>query len=276
MAASVNRLVRVRRPLWLRIIIWLLVFILVVLVFAAALGTYFVMRAQPTTNGSAKLAGLSANVSVVRDRFGIPHITATSEDDLWMAQGYAHAQDRLFQMELFRRAASGRLSEFAASQLESDKLMRVVGLRRTAQDEYNSLTAEQRKPLDDYARGVNAFIDSHKDTLPVEFLILNFSPEPWTPVDTLAIGRQIPWTLSGNFDQEMLDCDLVAKLGPQRAKELIPDAPPTITGTVELTPTAVITASTDNGSDWAKAPSCGTSNGSLQTFDLAATANPLL
>ncbi len=276
MAASINRLVRPRRPVWLRIIIWLLVFIFIVLAFATALGAYFVMRAQPTTNGSARLAGLGANVSVVRDNFGIPHITASTEEDLWMAMGYVHAQDRLFQMELFRRAASGRLSEFAgtATQLD-DEIMRAVGLRRTAQLEYASLSADQRKPLDDYAKGVNAFIDTHKDVLPVEFLILGFSPEPWTPVDTLAIGRQIPWSLSGNWNEELMNCDLAAKLGPVKARELIPDAPASVTGTVQITPTTGSTINQTNVST-PSLVACGRASGSLATFDLAAAANPFL
>ncbi len=277
MSTSITRLVRPRRPLWLRIILWILVFVLVLLVIAAAVGTFFVMRAQPTTNGNAKLVGLSANVSVVRDKNGIPHITAATEDDLFMAQGYVHAQDRLFQMELFRRAASGRLSEFAGTATQnSDEIMRAVGLRRTAQKEYEAMTADQRKPVDNYAKGVNAFIDSHKDALPLEFLILGFSPEPWSAVDSLAIGRQVPWTLSGNFGEELLDCDLVAKFGPQRAQELIPDAPASITGTVELTPTTGSDANLHNNSNWATAPACGSAKGSLATFYKAAQANPLL
>lgn len=277
MSASINRLVRPRRPIWLRIILWLLVFILIILLIASGLGLYFVMRAQPTTNGSSQLPGLSANVSVVRDKSGIPHITAANEDDLYMAQGYVHAQDRLFQMELFRRAASGRLSEFGGTATQSsDEIMRVVGLRRTAQAEYDSLPPEQRKPLDDYAKGVNAFIDSHKNSLPIEFLILGFNPDPWTPIDTLAIGRQIPWSLSGNFGEELLDCDLVAKVGPQKAIELIPNPPASVTGTVDITASNTVSNSYENGADWSKAPACGSPGGSLTSFEQAAKANPLL
>ena len=121
-------------------------------------------RPLPTINGSAKLPGLTANVTVTRDANGVPHIVANDLQDLYMAQGYVHAQDRLYQMFFFRTAGQGRLAElFSPSLVDSDRYLRTLGFARTAQAEYDQLRPDVQQALQWYADGVNAFVHSHAE-----------------------------------------------------------------------------------------------------------------
>ena len=216
-----------RRPVVRRILIGSGVVLLVLVVALAAYLYWLVQRAQPVINGTATLPGLSASVTVVRDNSGIPHITATTLKDLYMAQGYVHAQDRLFQMDFARRLASGRLSEVAGdSTVPTDESYRALGLRRSAEAELPTLPADVRDALDAYAAGVNAFIDSHKDALPLEYTVIGATPEHWSAVDTITFGKLMAWYLtSGNLGNELVQADLLAKVGPDKTAELLPTYP---------------------------------------------------
>lgn len=169
------------------------------------------------------VSGLWAPVEVRRDRWGIPHIYAENQLDLFFAQGYVHAQDRLWQMELNRRVAAGRLSElFGTRTLEVDRFMRRIGLRRAAAAEAAILEQEEREVLDAYCAGVNAFLGSHRWQLPIECLFLRIRPESWSPVDCLAWSKLMSLTISVNWDGELLRARFVQALGPERAAELEP------------------------------------------------------
>jgi len=183
-------------------------------------------RSVPCSKGSVRLKGLDSAVEVIRDRWGLPHIYAGSVRDAMFAQGYVHAQDRLWHIELARRAASGSLAEvFGSVALDADRLLRRVGLRRAAEAEGQQLTEAMRENLDAYAAGVNAFIEGNRNRLPPEFLILRFRPEPWTPVDSLAIGKFVGWSLSGNWDSEIVRSWIVERLGPEEAARMEPGYP---------------------------------------------------
>lgn len=191
---------------------------------AVGLGSYILWRrlGQPV-EGVEEVSGLEGIVEVRRDRWGIPHVYAASTRDLFFAQGYVHAQDRLWQMELNRRAAEGRLSEVVgARSLEVDRFMRRVGLGRAAREEAAQLEQEEREVLEAYCAGVNAFLRGHRWRLPPEFLILRFRPEPWSPADSLAWGKLMALTISLNWDSELLRGRFVHALGPERAAELEP------------------------------------------------------
>ena len=171
---------------------------------AGAAGVYVVRRSFSATSGVVGVRGLNDPVEVVRDRWGIPHIYAKHAHDLFFAQGYVHAQDRLWQMELSRRTASGRLSElFGERTLQTDRFLRTIGLRRIAEATIHGLTAEGRELLEAYAQGVNAFINGPTGRLPIEFALLRFRPEPWTPTDTLAYGKLMGWILGGDWRTEI-------------------------------------------------------------------------
>ena len=164
--------------------------------------------ALPVLDGDLHVAGLSAPVMVRRDAHGVPHIDAATQDDLFVAQGYVTAQDRLWQMDAFRRNANGELAEILGPSLvRHDKTQRVLQFRNTARRIYANLPAEDRARLDDYARGVNLFIAQHQDTLPAEFKLLMYRPKPWSGTDSLSIGMMMV---------EMLDTHFYTKLGRER------------------------------------------------------------
>ncbi len=198
-----------------------------ILVLVAGSGAYlFVRRTFPTVNGTIKVTGLYQPVTVIRDRWGVPHIYAENHHDLFFAQGYVHAQDRLWQLEFNRRIGSGTLSEILSeATLDTDKFLRTVGLRRAAEKDWEILDPEIRRLLQDYADGVNAFTKSHLDRLPLEFTLLGFEPEPWTPLDTLTWGKVMSWQLGGNWRTELLRAKLIAHLGEDKAQDLLPPYP---------------------------------------------------
>lgn len=213
-------------------VIWRIVQVGVVLFVVLALGFAAwayrrAGKALPRTEGEARVAGLSGEVRVVRDAAGVPHITAGNERDLFFAQGYVHAQDRLWQMHFNRTLASGRLTSlFGAGPRKADEYLLTVGLRRLAELDLQHLSPETRALLEAYSAGVNAFMESHADALPFEFVVLRVKPEPWTPVDSLVWSRMLGFNLSLNGQLEIARQALVEKLGPEMAKKLVPPYPP--------------------------------------------------
>ncbi len=202
-----------------------LVFALVVV--GTLAGAYLFYRAMPTYSGTARLPGLSADVRVWRDSYGVPHIFAGSMDDAARALGYLHASERLFQMELQRRVGQGRLAEvIGAERLGVDKFIRTLGFYREAESSFGALSPWAQKRLEAYADGVNAFLDSHKGALPPEFLIAGDQPEPWKPADSLVWGKLISLELSHNYELEALRAHLGQKLGPEEAAWMFPGTTP--------------------------------------------------
>ena len=189
-------------------------------------GAYLYLRQSlPQTEGVIRLAGLSAPVEVLRDRYGIPHIFATNLEDASYALGFVHAQDRLWQMEMNRRIAAGRVSEIVgAGGLETDRFLRTLGVRRSAEANLRTLDAETRKLLDAYAAGVNAFLASGP-ALPVEFWLTGARPEPWTPADSVAWVKMMAWDLGGNWRNELLRMRLAKTLPLARIHQLLPPYP---------------------------------------------------
>jgi penicillin amidase len=201
-----------RKRRWPRILLWSAGGLLAVLLVSAAVGVLWLRAAAkaalPALDGDVHLAGLSAPVIVRRDAHGVPHIEATSQDDLFMAQGYVTAQDRLWQMDGLRRSANGELAEIMGpSLLRHDKTQRVLQFRNTARRVYANLSAEDRARMDAYARGVNLFIAQHQDSLPPEFRLLHYKPQPWSAMDSVSVGVLMA---------EMLDTHWYAKLGRER------------------------------------------------------------
>ena len=170
---------------------------LVVVLLVAAV--WFVRRPWPQTDGTLAVAGLSAPVEVIRDEWGVPHIYAANEHDLFFAQGYSHAQDRLWQMEFNRHVSGGSLAElFGRPLVADDKGLRTFGLRRAAERDLALLSPATRAILEAYAQGVNAYVAGHRGRLPVEFAILGVVPKPWTPVDSIAWGKLIALSFGQN------------------------------------------------------------------------------
>lgn len=178
---------------------------------------WFLFGSLPKTTGEIAIDSpvLSAPVTIGRDAAGVVTITAATEPDGYFALGFAHAQDRLFQMEMMRRLGTGRLSEIVGDvALKSDKLMRTVGLAQQAEAQYAAASPELLIALEAYAAGVNAFLDERDRPLPLEFQLLRFRPEPWRPLDSLLWGRIMAWQLSGNAGQEIVNEGLRGKVDP--------------------------------------------------------------
>jgi penicillin amidase len=189
-------------------------------------GCYAYLRQSlPQTKGEIRLAGLGAAVEILRDRYGIPHIFARSMEDASFALGFVHAQDRLWQMEVSRRIAAGRLAEIVGpGALEADRFLRTLGIRRSAEANIRGFDSESRGLLDAYAAGVNAFIASDP-VLPPEFWLAGARPEPWTPADSVAWTKMMAWDLGGNWRNELLRMRLVKTLPLERIHELLPPYP---------------------------------------------------
>lgn len=186
-------------------------------------GAYYLLlrRPLPKTRGTLRLAELHEPVEIITDRYGVPHIYASNEDDLYLAQGYVHAQHRLWQMEFNRRIGSGRLAEiFGEVALEADRFSRRLGMHRAAAAGLNTLSDHALRILTAYTRGVNAFLSAHRNNLPIEFTLLRLNPEPWQPADTVQWGKMMGWNLGGNWETEVVRAYLVAKIGPERAAKL--------------------------------------------------------
>jgi penicillin amidase len=186
----------------------------------------------PQTDGSLTLPGLQGPVEVFRDSMGVPHIYASTEHDLFMAQGFVHAQDRFWQMDFWRHVGSGRLAEmFGESQAETDAFIRTMGWPRLAEMEYTQADPELRSILDAYAAGVNAYLGQRQGaSLSLEYVILgllnpSYEPEPWTPVHSLTWAKAMAYDLGGNADVEMRRAALLAKLPAERVADLFPAYP---------------------------------------------------
>ncbi|HYM74641.1 MAG TPA: penicillin acylase family protein [Candidatus Dormibacteraeota bacterium] len=223
-----------RRSPILRILLWLLLAVLVVAAGAIGYGYYAARSALPQLDGRLQISGISAPITVTRDGHGVPTIEAASLEDLFFAQGYVTAQDRLWKMDVMRRFASGELSEILGeTTLKLDREQRIIGLRAAARKALEIANPRDRSFFEAYARGVNAFIGTHGNRLPIEFRILGYAPKPWTAEDSVTIGNQMSKDLNYHYFFDALGREkILAKLGPELTADLYVnrswhDRPPT-------------------------------------------------
>ncbi|MFF3964743.1 penicillin acylase family protein [Streptomyces griseorubiginosus] len=215
----------------------LIVLVLVLaLVGAVAYGGYWsvstVRASFPQTKGSVELQGLSGPVDVKRDSYGIPQIYASSDEDLFMAQGYVQAQDRFYEMDVRRHLTAGRLSEmFGKGTVDDDEALRTMGWDRVAKKEYDTkLSASTKKYLQAYSKGVNAYLKGKSGKqISLEYAALGFvndyKPEQWTPVDSVAWLKAMAWDLRGNVKDEIDRALMTSRLGPKQIADLYPQYP---------------------------------------------------
>jgi penicillin amidase len=210
---------------------------LVILVaLAAGAGALWLRRAMqaqlPQLDGDRRTIAVNQPVTVQRDHQGVPHLSAASIDDLLAAQGYVAAQDRLWQMDMMRRVAAGEVAEVLGSNfVEHDRVQRVLQFRQTAERLTATLSPQDRRFFEDYARGVNAYINE-ADTLPAEFRLLNYQPRRWQPVDSVLIVLSMVQTLDEQWPTKLTRETITRKIGPTLAADLYPagswrDHPPT-------------------------------------------------
>jgi penicillin G amidase len=200
--------------------------LLALLLLALAACAAYLWRATPQHDGVLRVSGLGAQVVIERDEHGIPTIRGANVEDAAFGLGFAHAQDRLWQLETHRRIGSGRLAEtFGRSALDNDKFLRALGVRRAAQAQWAQLGDESKRVLQAYAAGINAWQRRHMTARPPEMLILGVPVEDWTPVDSLAWAIMMAWDLGGNWNTELLRARLALTLPVERINQLLPPYP---------------------------------------------------
>jgi len=212
-------------------------FLLVLLILSASVlgqsGSSLAARAQKAVSpiaGEVKINGLTQPVKVARDSWGVAHIYAANQHDLFFTQGFVAAQDRLFQMEMWKRAGQGRLAEvLGKAAVERDRYARLLQYRGNMRAEYQSYAPDALAILTAFTQGINAYIryisSNGGPGLPIEFQLAGFKPEPWKPEDCLS--RMAAYSMTGNADAELNDADLLSKLGADKAQRLLDFDPPT-------------------------------------------------
>jgi penicillin amidase len=188
----------------------------------AALWHRMARRPLPTTEGRIEVEGIGGPVKIRRDRWGVPHIEAGTHDDLYFGEGFCHGQDRLFQIDFYRRVVRGRVSEIAGAEgLAIDRLMLTLGIRRAAEREVAALSPLDRERVEIFCAGVNAAAAAAKAP-PFELQLLRRRFEPWRPLDVLSIGKLLAFGLSTNWEKELLRADMTRALGPELSARLDP------------------------------------------------------
>jgi penicillin G amidase len=233
--ATATRSFPARRLSAARILRWLILAIVVIVAGAVGYGYHIIHAALPQLDGRLQVPGLAGVVTVSRDGRGVPTIDASTLEDVFFAQGYVTAQDRLWQMDVMRRFQAGELSEILSKEtLKTDREHRILGLRATARKSLEMASARDRSFFEAYASGVNAYIRTHGDRLPIEFRILNYRPRPWLAEDSLVIANGMVKDLNYHYFMEALTREkILAKLGPELTADLYVnrswhDRPPTV------------------------------------------------
>lgn len=202
-------------------------FLSVFLVGVVIYGYFLIHKSVPLLEGEKEIA-IQKEVTVQFDDDGVPHIQADNLQDLFTAQGYIQAQDRMFQMELSRRQASGTLSELIGeATVNKDKYFRTLGLRRAAEKSYDLYSEDAKDVLQWFSDGVNAYIEeaTAKGTLPLEFTFIGAEPDPWTPLDSLTIGKYMAFDLGGHWERQAFNLHLLQEYDEAQAHELFPSYP---------------------------------------------------
>jgi penicillin amidase len=200
---------------------FVLVILLIILGFLLFFPGYFFFS-KPKYKGSVSVQGLKEEVKILTDTWGVPHIYADTEKDLFFACGYFHANERMWQMDLTRRTGYGRLSElFGEALLERDIYVRVMGLKEAALKDYEQLPPEVKDMLTAYSQGINAWLNSRKWKWPPEFSVLRYRPEPWSPIDSLIIKQVMAMLLCADFPSETVRSNLIYRVGQERALQVL-------------------------------------------------------
>jgi penicillin G amidase len=224
-----------------RILFIILGVILALVAIVAIAGFFFVRTPFPDTDGTVQVpdaaaiaqslpgAGetlqfstLQSPVTIYRDEYGVPQIYADNLHDLFFAQGYVQAQDRLFQMDFQRRVGTGTLSEvLGEATLETDRFLRTLGTGRAAAKDLEVMSQDTLSDLQAYADGVNAFISANQDNLPLEFRILGYKPQPWVPLHSVVWGKMMAWNLGDNWETELMRARLLDTMGEEKTADLL-------------------------------------------------------
>ncbi len=213
-------------PRWIKVTTGLTFTFLIMLLVSGVIFYNILNSSLPEYEGQTSSYEISADVQIYRDSMAIPYIIAKTEEDAAFALGYAHAQDRLFVMDIMRRAGEGRLSEVMGEKsVPFDKMFRTVGIKRIVDSNLKNVNVKSLQLLDAYAKGVNLYIKNSKGKYPVEFDVLGYDPEEWKPEHSLIIGRMMAWELNISWWIDFSFTFLVQKFGEAKVMEILPDYP---------------------------------------------------
>ncbi|PID57452.1 MAG: penicillin amidase [Ignavibacteriae bacterium] len=198
--------------------------IILIITVVLILGSYYMLNdVLPEYSGTIEVKNIKNNIKIYRDKNAVPFIEAANEMDAYFALGYLHAQERLFQMDLTRRAGEGKLSEiFGNKTLFFDKMFKTFGLRKLVNQNYKKYDDTTKKMLKAYANGVNEFIENNEDKFTIEFDILNYNPAKWEPQHSLLIGKLMAWELNVSWWSDIALSRLIQKFGKERVKDILP------------------------------------------------------
>ena len=211
---------------WLKILLGLLISFVIVFLVGGYIFHRLLTESLPNYDGKVSASKIQNDVKIYTDSMAVPYIMAENPEDAAFALGYLHARERMFQMDLMRRAGEGRLSEiFGTKTIAYDEMFRTVGIARTAKKIVENLDPLSVKILQAYANGVNLYIKNAKGHYPIEFDILRYDPELWKPVNSIIIIRMMSWDLNISWWADLSFSELIQKFGEQKAMEIIPDFP---------------------------------------------------
>ncbi len=211
---------------WMKVVLGIFASFLILILVIALISYIKLKKTLPDYDGEKKVSGLKERVEIYRDGFAVPLIKADNDEDAAFALGYVHAQERLFQMDIERRAGEGRLSEILGSKaVPIDQMFRTVGIYKNVQSNYSKLNPVTKKILEAYTRGVNAYLKDAKGKYSIEFDVLGYDPYPWKPEHSLVIAKLMGWELNISWWTDITFSQIVQKFGAEKAKELLPDFP---------------------------------------------------
>jgi penicillin amidase len=211
---------------WLKIVVGVITVLSVFIVIGGAIVYQLLAKSIPDYSGEYDCSVLKYRVEIYFDEYAIPHIYSNTEEDAAFTLGFLHARERLFQMDIIRRAAEGRLSEiFGDATVPFDKMFLTIGIKRIAYSNLKMVHSQTRKMLSAYAKGVNFYIEKNKGNLPPEFDVLNYKPYNWKPEHSLMIIRMMAWDLNLSWWTDFAFTKLVQSIDEEKAKTILPDYP---------------------------------------------------
>ena len=211
---------------WLKVTIGIVLSLLIIFIVGGYIFYNSLTESLPVYEGELKAPSLKSEVKIYFDSLAVPYIFAENDEDAAFTLGYLHARERMFSMDMIRRAGEGRLSEiFGIETLPFDKMFRTVGLSRTAKMIKEKMNPEGLKLLEAYSRGVNYYLEEKKNEYPVEFDVLGYQPEEWKPEHSIIVIRMMAWELNLGWWTDLAFTELVQKLGEEKVKEILPGYP---------------------------------------------------
>ncbi|RPI59361.1 MAG: penicillin acylase family protein, partial [Ignavibacteriales bacterium] len=211
---------------WKKILIGLFFTFLITFVIAGGIFYNMLSSSLPQYSGEISSSKINSNIEVYRDSFAVPYIIAQSDEDVAFALGYLHAQERLFTMDLIRRAGEGRLSEvLGETAIPFDKMFRTVGIKRNISKNLYRYDPIVMKILQAYSNGINEYLKERKGNYAIEFDVLGYQPEQWKPIHSLIVIKMMAWELNISWWTDLSFAELIQKLGNEKVLEILPDYP---------------------------------------------------